>query len=215
MNADCALVNGGAIRESIPVGDITLKAINSVQPFGNSLYIMKTSGKNILKVIEDNTATVPELEGGFPQVSGIEYTLDTRKEYVSGEINRVTITSINGKPFDENKIYTVATTDFVANGGDKYSAFVNSEYVDLGITTDSVLAGYIRNSLGGKVGEKYAKPQGRITVISSSSDSSSSSESTTNTTSTSAKSPVPIIGIAAGLVASILFTGNRFNKSRR
>ena len=192
LSADGALVNGGAIRESVPAGDITLKSVNSVQPFGNTLLIMETTGAALLAAMEANTATVPEEEGGFPQVSGIEYTLDTDKTYVPGEISRVTITSVNGKPFEEDEIYYLATNDYIAAGGDKYAVFAGSEYVDLGITTDTVLVRYITDVLGGYVDETYAEPQGRITVTGSGS---------------AAQSPVPVLGILAGLAASLVIIG--------
>jgi 5'-nucleotidase len=56
--------------------------------------------------------------GRFPQVSGIRFTFDARHPPGS----RIVDLSINGKPLDENKMYTLAASDYVAiDGGDGYA----------------------------------------------------------------------------------------------
>ena len=175
---DAAITNGGGIRATIEAGDITKKDINTVLPFGNTLSIIKITGTELLEVLEASTFCTPEAIGGFPQVSGIEFTLDTTKAYDQGDeypgttyfapktINRVTITSVGGKDFDPAATYTIATNDFMASGGDTYYRFVNaSANYDLGIAMDEVVMQYITDVLGGTVtAEKYGEPAGRITI---------------------------------------------------
>ena len=63
-------------------------------------------------------------------------------------------------------LQTIATNDFLAAGGDTYYAFkAASANYDIGAPMDEVLMDYIRTELKGVVGDTYAKPQGRITVV--------------------------------------------------
>jgi len=50
--ADIALMNGGGIRDSIPVGDITLKQVYTVQPFGNYIQTGKFKGSELDAILE-------------------------------------------------------------------------------------------------------------------------------------------------------------------
>lgn len=174
-----AIVNGGGIRASIGKGSITKKDVNTVLPFGNTITVVYVTGTELLEALEASTYCTPTAVGGFPQVSGIEFTIDTSKSYDSNDetypgstyygpksINRVTINSINGQPFDINSEYAVITNDFMAAGGDTYYAFASAEEkFDTGIPLDEALMDYITTYLGGTIGEEYAVPFGRITVL--------------------------------------------------
>lgn len=174
-----AIVNGGGIRASINSGSITKKDVNTVLPFGNTITVVYVTGAELLEALEASTYCTPTAVGGFPQVAGIEFTVDTTKAYDSNaetypastyygpaSINRVTINSVNGREFDENATYAVITNDFMAAGGDTYYAFASSENkFDTGIPLDEAVMAYITDSLGGVVGEDYATPKGRIHII--------------------------------------------------
>ena len=175
---DAAVTNGGGIRASIAAGDITKKDINTVLPFGNTLSIVQVTGAELLEALEASTYCTPTSIGGFPQVSGIEFTVDTTKAYDQGElypgstyygpksIQRVTIETVGGEPFDANATYTIATNDFMAAGGDTYYAFAAASVnYDLGIAMDEVVMDYITEELKGTVtAGAYGEPAGRITV---------------------------------------------------
>ena len=175
---DAAVTNGGGIRASIAAGDITKKDINTVLPFGNTLSIVQVTGAELLEALEASTYCTPTSIGGFPQVSGIEFTVDTTKAYDQGElypgstyygpksIQRVTIETVGGEPFDANATYTIATNDFMAAGGDTYYAFAAASVnYDLGLSMDEVVMDYITDELKGTVtAEAYGEPAGRITV---------------------------------------------------
>lgn len=175
---DAAVTNGGGIRAAIAAGDITKKDVNTVLPFGNTLSIVKVTGSELLEALEASTYCTPEAVGGFPQVSGIEFTVDTAKEFAEGDlypgstyhkpasINRVSITSVGGKDFDAKATYAIATNDFMAAGGDTYYAFAAASVnYDLGIPMDEVLMDYITEELDGVVtAAAYGEPVGRITV---------------------------------------------------
>ena len=107
-----AVTNGGGIRAPIAAGDICKNDINTVLPFGNTVAYVTVSGEALLEVLEASTFCTPTAVGGFPQVAGIKFTIDTMKAYDQGSlygettyyapqsINRVTIDEINGKAFD-------------------------------------------------------------------------------------------------------------------
>lgn len=177
---DAAVTNGDGIRASIPAGDITKKDINTVLPFGNTLYIVKVTGAELLEALEASTYCTPEAIGGFPQVSGINYTINTGAPYDTtslypdstygkpDSINRVMIQTVGGEAFDPNETYTIVTNDFLGAGGDTYYAFKASPIgYDLGVPLDEVVMDYITTQLGGVVTEAdYGSTQSRINTIS-------------------------------------------------
>ena len=174
-----AITNGGGIRAWMHKGDLTKLDVNTVLPFGNTVAVVYVTGAELLEALEASTFALPDSLGGFPQVSGMKFTVDATKKYDANadtypgstyhgpaSINRVTINSINGKDFDPNKTYAVVTNNFLASGGDTYYAFAAaSAQFDTGLPLDEVLMDYITTELEGVVGEQYAQPQGRITVI--------------------------------------------------
>ena len=173
-----AITNGGGIRVPIHKGDVTKKDVNTVLPFGNTVAVVYVTGAELLEALEASTYCTPKAVGGFPQVSGIEFIVDTSAAYDANDttypgstyygpksINRVTITSVNGEEFDPDATYAVITNNFLAAGGDTYYAFANaSAQFDTGLPLDEVLMDYITEELGGVIGEEYAQPQGRIVV---------------------------------------------------
>lgn len=175
------ITNGGGIRADLHVGPISMKDILSVLPFGNTLAVVYATGTELLEVLEASTFSSPGSIGAFPQVAGINFTIDTTKEYDQGEaypgstyygpksIRRVTINSINGQPFDPEATYTIISNNFLTAGGDTYyafkAAFDAGKAFDASIPLDQVVAEYIEKVLGGVIGQEYAEPQGRITMI--------------------------------------------------
>ena len=176
---DVALTNGGGIRASIEVGDISMKTMNTVFPFGNTVATIELSGQQLLEALESATYAAPKALGGFPQVAGVEFTVNTANKYENGEAygtyfrcanpgTRVTGVKVGGKDLDLAKTYVLATNDFTAVGGDTYYPFkdVKSTMKDTGIPLDQALSEYTNEVLGGTItAEKYGKPAGRITII--------------------------------------------------
>ena len=160
--ADVALTNGGGIRTSVDVGEITYGELNAVLPFGNIVTKIQVTGEQILKALEHGTSAVPGASGGFPQVSGITYEIHA---YLTE--NRVQNVKINGEPIDLNKTYTLATNDFTAVGGDGYDMFKSATKLGEYSALDEALVSYIKQLPNGIVGEEYASEQGRITIYSS------------------------------------------------
>ena len=177
---DAAITNGGGIRASIAAGDITKKSVNDVLPFGNTLYVVELTGAELLEALEASTYCTPEPVGAFPQVAGIEFTINTGAAYDAGEtypdstyagpnsINRVTILTVGGQAFDVDATYTIVTNDFLAAGGDTYYAFKAAESgYDTGILLDQVVMDYITEELDGTVtAARYGQTANRIHTIS-------------------------------------------------
>lgn len=179
-NADAAIVNSGSIRASIPAGDVTKKDINTVLPFGNTLYMVQVTGAELLEALEASTYCAPESLGCFPQVSGITFTINTGAPFATSglypgstypqpdEVNRVTIQTVGGRVFDPDEVYTIVTNDFLGAGGDSYYTFGSSPIgYDLGVPLDEVVMDYVTAQLDGVItAEDYGQTQNRIRTIS-------------------------------------------------
>ena len=171
-----AITNGGGIRASINAGSVTKKDLNTVLPFGNTVAVVYVTGAELLEALEASTYCTPEAVGGFPQVSGIQFTVNTDIPFAQGEaypdstyykpasIARVSVQSVNGKPFSLTDKYAVVTNNFVAAGGDTYYAFGNaSDKFDTGIVMDEAVMEYVQKQLGGKITAKdYGTVKGNI-----------------------------------------------------
>ena len=166
----------------VQCGDIVVVS-GSVRMDGTSLHYLPMEfpavpSYQLLKALEASTYCTPTAIGGFPQVSGITFTVDTTKAYDRGDlypgstyygpksIQRVSIQTVGGKAFDKNATYTIATNDFMAAGGDTYYAFAAASVnYDLGLPMDEVVMDYITDELDGVVtAEDYGAPNGRITI---------------------------------------------------
>lgn len=174
---DAALTNGGGIRASIPAGDVTMKDMKTVFPFGNTVAVVTLTGEQLLEALEAATCSLPEAIGAFPQVSGIEYTVNTAAPYRNGALYegttyyapadpgaRVTILTVGGEKFDRKATYRVATNDFTAAGGDTYAVFKRCPVYDTGVAMEDALINYTSTVLKGEIGSQYAESAGNITV---------------------------------------------------
>ena len=186
-NAVVGITNGGGIRATIDVGDISMKDVNTVLPFGNTVAVIYVTGDELLEALEASTFCTPASIGGYPQTSGIEWTIDTTVEYDQGalyhnadgsettyyapaSIRRVTVNSVNGEPFDPEATYAVVTNNFCAAGGDTYNVFMRAynegSGFDTGIPMDQAVVNYIAETLEGKItAEAYGEPRGDQTQI--------------------------------------------------
>lgn len=174
LGADIAFVNGGGIRANIEKGDITYEDIINVQPFGNEMSVVETTGQNILDALEVGASKYPQLNGGFLQVSGFTYTIDSRipssvifnekGEFV--KVNgkyRVNNVLVGKEPLILNKIYKLASHNYILkNGGNGYMMFKGDKFIkDSVILDNEVLINYIVEKLNGIIGEEYKNLQGQ------------------------------------------------------
>jgi 5'-nucleotidase / UDP-sugar diphosphatase len=122
--ADVGLINGGSIRadEIIAPGPLTKRDVLSILPFKNKVIKLELTGATLRAALEHGVARSAEdaEPGRFPQVSGIRLTFDATRPPGS----RIISLAINGKPLDEKRKYTLATSDYIGiDGGDGYAMF--------------------------------------------------------------------------------------------
>lgn len=184
LGADVAMVNGGGIREQIDPGDITNGDIIAVHPFGNMMCVAEVTGQEILDILEMAAKSSPLEGGGFQHVSGMKYTIRTSIPSgvevddkgmlvrINGE-RRVTDVQILQKDgsyarLDPDATYTLASHNYMLKDGGAGVSFLNESRLvqDEVMTDNQVLITYMRDHLGGVVGDDYAEPygQGRITI---------------------------------------------------
>ena len=131
-NIDFCLLNHGGIRAIIAKGNVTARTAFEIMPFENSLIVVAMKGSAILEI---PTYIIKE-QKPHP-LSGITFTIDKNKMAKNIQIQ--------GKPLDENKTYYVATSDYLANGGDNMTFFKkNSDKIDLDYKLRNILIDYFK-----------------------------------------------------------------------
>lgn len=138
-SAEIAITNGGGIRSSIPVGEITKGDVITVLPFGNYIVTKEVKGSDIKAAIENGVDSYPGAKGAFPHVAGIEYTFDANLPAGA----RVTSITMDGMPLNMNKTYVLATNNFMAAGGDGYKMFADYSVKGEFAALDEALIDYI------------------------------------------------------------------------
>ena len=119
--ADITLANGGGIRgdRTYDAGvTLTRRDILTELPFGNVTVLTEIPGAQILAALENGVSQVEKGAGRFPQVSGISFAFDASAE--PGK--RVSEVMVGDQPLDLDKVYRVATNDYMLSGGDGYAA---------------------------------------------------------------------------------------------
>jgi 2',3'-cyclic-nucleotide 2'-phosphodiesterase (5'-nucleotidase family) len=138
--ADAAIMNGGGIRTSIEVGEITRGDILNVLPFNNFVILKEIKGSDIVQALEHGISLYPEISGRYPQVAGIDFTFAPDKE----PGNRIIEVTIAGQEVEPEKMYKIALNDFIAAGGDGYTMLEKGQVLrDYG-ALDNIVAEFIQ-----------------------------------------------------------------------
>lgn len=150
--ADIVLVNGGSIRASISEGPVTMEDLYRALPYEDEILVLQLSGKEIMEALDRSAGAPREGDfGGFLQVSGLRYVIHEGK---AGSVK----TGVEGSPLDPEKVYSVAVTTFLAEGGDGYAVFKGKPARRTEVSTRQLLIEIFRS---GK--PVSAKTDGRIT----------------------------------------------------
>lgn len=171
--ADIGITNGGGIRANIGKGDITYGDIIDVFPYGNMVSVIEVSGQQLLDALEWGARSVPDENGGFLQVSGMSYEINSKIDSpciadedsmfigIRGE-RRVHDVKVDSKPIDPEGKYTLACHDYtIQDKGDGFTMFEGARVIQDRVKLDNqVLIEYITEELGGSVGGKYRDPYG-------------------------------------------------------
>ncbi|MGI9222806.1 MAG: bifunctional metallophosphatase/5'-nucleotidase [Woeseiaceae bacterium] len=135
--ADMGFVHAGSLRKDLPEGEILLVDILDTYPFVDAIDVKEMNGARIRRVLEQSLT----LERGLLQISGVEMSYDLNRP----EYQRIVTLTHEGRPIVDNETYTVAASGFLAEGGDLYDAFPESDVVaSFGKVSDAIIA-YFRN----------------------------------------------------------------------
>jgi len=184
-----SLWNAGNLRDFLYPGDVTIQDLRRILPFPNTVAVVYLTGAELLEQLEASAQGLPfsydtfALTASFMHVSGIEYTIDTSRAFNPGEnfrdriwytaasVERISITSINGRPFDESALYAVITSNANFNGMDisyVLEARVNDTENWSTITTarvvDHAVMYYIASLPNATIGADRVAVQERITT---------------------------------------------------
>jgi 2',3'-cyclic-nucleotide 2'-phosphodiesterase (5'-nucleotidase family) len=119
IHVNACMLNHGGIRSIIPKGPVTLQTAFEIMPFENSVKVVALKGTQIREM-----ADYIAREGRPHPLAGITIILDAN--------NQVKSIAIQDKPLENDKIYYIATIDYLIGGGDNMSFFaVNEGIYDL------------------------------------------------------------------------------------
>ncbi|KAA9008247.1 bifunctional metallophosphatase/5'-nucleotidase [Histidinibacterium aquaticum] len=151
-----AIANSGGLRASIDEGEVTMGEVLTVLPFQNTLSTFQVTGQTMIDALENGVSQVEDGAGRFPQVAGMTFTADLSAEPGS----RISDVMVGGEPIDPEATYGVVSNNYVRNGGDGYSMFVDAmNAYDYGPDLADVTAEYLAENTPY---EPYT--DGRITV---------------------------------------------------
>lgn len=143
--AQIAIWNGGGIRASLPAGPVTFGDCMQILPFGNYLVVLEVTGEQIWQALENGVSLVEELKGRFPHVAGLRFVWDLAQPPGSRIVSVEVFMDGAWQPLDRNATYRVATSNFLAQGGDGYEMFLAAKNVwNLGFVDYEILAEYIQ-----------------------------------------------------------------------
>ena len=114
-NLDLSMLNFGGIRTSMPAGNVTVGDIYRISPFDNYLTFIVLKGSELKKAL-----------GRFTDQFNAPYSGAT----IVYKGNKPVEITVQGKPIDDNRLYTLVTLDFIADGGDHLLEGVQYEKVE-------------------------------------------------------------------------------------
>ena len=117
---DLSIMNSGGIRNDIAKGKVSIGQIMGLLPFNNRIVVMTITGKDLLEAFD-----VMASRGGDCVSENVDAVFDA-------ETKKCTIVKINGEQVNPQKIYTLATIDYLAGGGDYMTSLTRGEIVATG-----------------------------------------------------------------------------------
>ncbi len=145
---DFALVNYGGIRIPVlPEGEVTRGKIFELMPFDNMLMVLEIDGATVRQIFGTMAAN-----GGWPISQQVSYMIDNELP-----VNIL----INDEALDDKKIYKVAISDYLANGGDNLFFLKDKKRHNLGVLFRDAMLEYIIEQNGETMS---AEVEGRVTV---------------------------------------------------
>ncbi|MCM2398504.1 5'-nucleotidase C-terminal domain-containing protein [Rhizobium sp. S95] len=160
-----AIQNGGGLRASIDAGTVSMGEVLTVLPFQNTLATFRLKGSDIVAALENGLSQIQDGAGRFPQVSGLKYSFDKSQEPGKRVVSVEVKEGDAFVPLDPEKLYGVATNNYMRAGGDGYKIFATAgqNAYDFGPGLETVVADYLAKNAPYK---PYT--DGRITEVASS-----------------------------------------------
>ena len=166
LGADAALVNAGAVRSSIPKGDISVGQLADLLPFGNRLAVCRLSGSALKSVLEegiDKALSSPDYDGAFPYVAGLRYTADLARPRGKRMV-RVELKDGKGtwRMLADKADCRIVTNNYLITGGGGYELLPRfaQNTLDTGYGDAEVFIEY-----AGLQGQLKQQPEKRITLM--------------------------------------------------
>ncbi|WP_294288144.1 5'-nucleotidase C-terminal domain-containing protein [uncultured Chryseobacterium sp.] len=131
-NIDAALINIGGIRTTIGKGDILLKSVFEVMPFENEVIIVKMKGT--------------DLQGLFNYYAERQVNNPVSHLYIETNNGQLTKTLIDGKTVNPDQDYYIATSDYLALGGDNMKFFSKGEMIPTGLKLRDLFIDYFKKN---------------------------------------------------------------------
>lgn len=132
LSVDFCLLNSGGLRTILPKGNVTTRTAFEIMPFENSLVVVSLKSDQVKELITYFITA----KKAHP-LAGLTFTIDKN--------NQPKNIAIQGKPLEENKIYNVATNDYLANGGDNMNFFKKGiKQYDLDYKLRNILIDYFK-----------------------------------------------------------------------
>ena len=157
--ADVGITNGGGIRgdRTYAAGtELTRRDIFEELPFGNVTVLLELGGEELRAALENGVSQVEELAGRFPQIAGMSLVYDPQ----APEGARVVTVEVAGEALDPARSYTVATNNYMADGGDGYAALATGGQL-IDSAGGTLMATMVMNYIEGK-GTVAPRVDGRI-----------------------------------------------------
>ena len=137
-DADVAMTNGGGLRQDLPAGELTYGQLFAAMPFDNRFALVKVSGQQLAEMIQRNL----QKGAGILSWAGIH-----ARAKCSGDAFELSV-EVKGKPIDRRKTYTLATSDFLASGGDGMFGKPAPEITDTDVVIREAIAEVLRAKKG-------------------------------------------------------------------
>lgn len=147
---DLACMNVHGHRANLPKGNITIGNIFEIYSFENMLVLVKLKGSDLLDVFE-----------AYAKMGGAGIS-STAKLVIKD--NKPVSATVKGQPIDKNKIYTIITLDYLAEGNDGMEVLKRStEVTETGIILRDAMIQYLKDQTANEK-EISSVLDGRITI---------------------------------------------------
>jgi 5'-nucleotidase len=133
-DADFGLHNPGGLRTSLPAGEVSYDNVYRVLPFGNTLVRLTLTGRQLREVVEQ---------------AGVRFYYSNLRIEQDPSAPRgrrvVSMTFADGSPVDEDRAYTLATIDFLADGGDGMTTLASLPREVVGVSSLDAVVEHLRS----------------------------------------------------------------------